>query len=318
MDVSELREQPWRSYAAPQKVNLPKGMLGAPERTCFYWLGKYWLSGAGCVVDAGAFIGASAFCFASGAIDGGHQSFSGKPLVHSYDYFQVIDEYVGEFISRHFRPISPGESYLDIFQAQTYSCRDAIQTYSGDFLNQQWSGDPIEVLFIDVAKTDKLGQHCCAEFFPSLMPQRSIVIHQDYYHCWHPFIHISMEFLSDEFELLDERVPYQSRVWLLSNPIPLEKIARVGRYDFTASEKLGLLDRLIEKSSSKNRPMMEVVRVWQLCLDHDFATARARIADMHRQYDVDNIKDLWVEQLRQIESVSLTQMELRAEGQSQL
>src|SRR6202012_5380603 len=116
-----------------------------------------------------------------------------------------------------------------------------IASHAGNFLDQKWSGDPIEILFIDVAKTAALNAHAIGEFFPNLVPETSIVVHQDYFHCWHPHIHVSMEFLSDEFELLDEHVEFQSRVWRLVKPIPPEKIARLKADDLNLDERLALL-----------------------------------------------------------------------------
>src|SRR5262245_52061951 len=101
-------------------------MIGPEERRCYYWLGQHWLSGRGCIVDAGAFLGAWTRCFAAGAAAGGLRSFGDDQLVHAYDYFMVVDDYVGAAIARDFRPIKRGESYLDIFAAQTGAYADMI------------------------------------------------------------------------------------------------------------------------------------------------------------------------------------------------
>lgn len=133
---TDLRGKPWNDTRWPTSAAIrgPKGMVGPEERACYYWLGRNWLSGKGCIVDAGCFVGASTFCFAAGAADGGRRSFDGGKLVHAFDYFKVVDQYVGEAISRDFRPIARGQSYLDIFQAQTAPCADMIASYARDFL----------------------------------------------------------------------------------------------------------------------------------------------------------------------------------------
>ena len=123
--MSGIRTKPWLAPGAgiPAVVDEPKGMIGPEERRAYYWLGRNRLSGAGCIVDAGAFVGASTFCFAAGAADGGRRDFRGGPLVHAYDYFKVVDEYVGNAIARDFRPIAAGEEitfdygdeYFDLF-----------------------------------------------------------------------------------------------------------------------------------------------------------------------------------------------------------
>jgi hypothetical protein len=302
--------KPWNAEAPsmPQSIMAAQGMIGAEERQCFYWLAKHCLSGEGTIVDAGAFIGSSTLCFAAGAADGGRRSFRDGPLVHAYDYFKAVDAYVAETIRKKFRPIAEGESYLDVFEAQTAEYRDMIVAHPGDFLEQKWGGDPIELLFIDIAKSAKLNAHAIGEFFPSLIPGRSVVIHQDYFHCWHPSIHVGMEYLADSFELVDEHVLYQSRVWRLVKPIPPEKIARLEADDLDAAERLALLDRLVERSSPASKPMIEAVRMWQRCIDKNYEGAKADMARMRAEYGVDGRPELWFKQAVEIEKYYKGQM----------
>ena len=311
---SELSGRPWQGFEPPAVVKAPKGMVSVAERACYYWLGRHWLSGKGCIVDAGAFLGASTLSFAAGAADGGHPSFRGRPIVQAYDYFKVVDPYVGEAISRDFRPIGAGDSYLDIFHAQTAACSEQIEAHPGDFMDQRWHGDPIEILFIDIAKTAALNSHAIGQFFPKLIPGQSVLVHQDYFHCWHPYIHIGMEFFADEFEMVDEFVPHQSRVWRLTKPLPAAKIARMAAYDLTREERLALLERLIARSSAISRPMLEVVRLWQHCLDRDFVTARATAERIASQYDAARSTDLWARQLQQVAATMTYQAPARAGG----
>lgn len=303
MDCGASLNKPWDADAGsmPEEIFAPRGMIGPEERRCFYWMAKNFLSGSGCVVDAGSFVGASTLCFASGAAAGEHRAFRGRPIVQAYDYFAAVDAYVAEAISKDFRQIAKGESYLDIFEAQTAKYRDLIDAHAGDFLGHRWGGDPVEILFIDVAKTAKLNAHAIGEFFPSLIPGKSVVVHQDYFHCWHPHIHVGMEFFSDEFALLDEHVLFQSRVWRLVKPLSSEKIARMRAYDLDVTERLALLDRLVERSSEHSRPMMEVVRMWQHCIDKDYESAKQDMDRLRRQYDVDGRHELWFKQALAVE-----------------
>jgi len=299
---NHLKSKPWNDSRWPtnEAIHGPKGMIGPEERGCYYWLARNWLSGQGCIVDAGCFVGASTFCFAAGAADGGRRTVEGREVVHAYDYFKVVDQYVGDAISRDFRPVAKGESYLDIFEAQTAPYADLIATYPGDFLTHRWCGDPIEILFIDIAKTAALNAHACEEFLPHLIPGRSIIVQQDYCHCWHPYIHIAMEYLSEELELLDDHVPHQSAVWLLDKPIPKEKIARLAAYDLAKEERLALLDLLIAKSSPTMKPMIEIVKLWQLCLDCDWEAARRHLLGISGRYDLAGSQQLWARQAKQI------------------
>ena len=240
-------------------------------------------------------------CFASGAAAAGLTGFKGGPLIHAYDYFAAIDAYVAEAIRKKFRPIAEGESYLDVFQAQTANYASMIRTHPGDFMEQRWDGAPVDILFIDVAKRAWLNSHAIAELFPSLVPGRSIVVHQDYYHCWHPYIHISMEFFGDAFELVDEHVQFQSRVWRLVKPLPEDQIARMRAYDLSREERIALLDRLIARSSPASRPMMEVVRLWQICLDKDYAAVDEELARMRKEHGLEGRHELWCRQALMVE-----------------
>ena len=297
---SILKSKPWETNPVPDEVYAPKGMVGPEERRCYFWLGRNWLSGLGCIVDAGAFLGASTLCFAAGAAAAGRRHFNGDQLVHAYDYFKVVDDYVGDAIAQDFRPITRGERYLDIFTAQTSAYADIIRAYPGDFLTQKWRGLPVEILFIDIAKTSDLCAHAVREFFPCLIPGRSVVVHQDYYHCWHPHIHIGMEFLSEEFELVDEYVSYQSRLWMLRKAIPAEKLARLSGYDFTQRERMALLDLSIKRSSGFSRPMSEVVRLWQMYLDGEYEGARLEFARLEKVYALRWRWELWAQQALEV------------------
>jgi hypothetical protein len=260
-----LRRLFWRKPWPPQPRDLhePYGMLGPEERSCFNWIAKDRFSGEGVIVDAGAFLGASAFSFASG-LSG--RSFAKKPI-HSYDYFAAVDDYVIDDISRNVRPIKYGESYLDIFLASVAPYQDLIETHVGNFLDQKWTGDPIEVLFIDIAKTSDLNAHLLREFFPSLIPGRSIIIQQDFYHCWHPYIHATMEALRDHVEIFDPWV-HTSRIYLVKREITRKDAERT--ICIIESEQLSLLDSLISREIGDMRAMMEVARLWHIFCSKDF------------------------------------------------
>src|ERR1700704_5140207 len=67
--LTAIREKPWNRSDVPPEIYSPKGMIGPEERRALYWLGKNWFTGRGEIVDAGAYIGASAFSIAAGLND---------------------------------------------------------------------------------------------------------------------------------------------------------------------------------------------------------------------------------------------------------
>lgn len=293
--------KPWndRNLEMPEGIFEVKGMLGKEERRFLYWFGRYGFTGAGHIVDAGAFIGASAYCLAAGFARNGRKIM--PPLLHSYDLFVAHDQYVADAISRDIRPLKLGEAYLDIFETQNAAHLKLIETHPGDFLDKKWSGDPIEFLFIDIAKTEKLNSHIVEEFFPSLIPGRSIVVQQDFYHVWHPYIHVTMEFLSDYFEIVDPLVEHQSRVYRLLRPIPKELIDRVIRYDFADEERTKLLKRSATTSPSPTREMLEAIAVYDAVISNNSERYYAQMAEFVRKHPDYRVSDaLWAKQTREV------------------
>src|SRR5262249_632953 len=139
----------------------------------------------------------------------------------------------------------------------------------GDLLTQRWTGERIEILFSDVCKSLGLNSYVVKTFFPCLIPNHSVVIHQDFYHPWHPYIHYSMQFLKPHFEIIDELVG-QRRVFLLRERIPTGDLKRVAADAFTPEEKVCLLRELRSQSQSPMREMAEVACLHQLQRDRNW------------------------------------------------
>lgn len=298
--VHLLAAKPWNNLPVPEAVYQPIGMIGPEERRALWWLAREMLND-GAIVDAGCFLGASTFCLAAGAAASPRAATRRKPIVHAFDRFKAIDAYVAESISRQVRPTETGDSYLDIFMPQVAPHGDLVRAVPGDFLEASWNEGPIDLLFIDIAKTEALNARAVGMLFPALVPGRSIVIQQDYHHCWHPAIHVTMEHLAGEFVELDELIEYQSRLWLLDRPIPAEKIRRLAQHDLGAEERLALLDQLVERSSPRSRPMMEVVRCWQRFLNSDIDGAEAGIRSLRSRFDLETTNGLRARQAREVE-----------------
>jgi hypothetical protein len=196
-----------RSRRSPRHVtwdddSLPERLLGLPsmltvgERALLYSLGRE-LRDETCIVDAGCFLGGSTAALALGVSE---RLRPPRTVIHSYDLFLV--DYSAQ---THYRELigerALGADLLPVFE--TVVGDDLIgyvDVHRGDLLAQSWPGDPIDVLFVDVAKSWALCDHVGQEFFPSLVPGRSVVVQQDYVHEWLPWIHITMELLGDYFE----------------------------------------------------------------------------------------------------------------------
>jgi hypothetical protein len=192
-----LADKPWQAHVAePYASNHIRSMITPDERRYLQWLIEERYTGAGAIVDAGPLLGGSTVSLAEGLRRNSRVSDAEKTgRIHSYDLFQYFpymkDLFAGEPAKATYDDLQP------LFMANTEPWRSFIQVYPGDVKQFTWTGGPIEILFIDLAKSWTLQDHLLREFFPHLIPGVSIVIQQDYFFHGCPWIHIVMEQLAD-------------------------------------------------------------------------------------------------------------------------
>jgi hypothetical protein len=210
---------PWRE--APIAINdrrFPAGCLHAHEASLLTILARDYFVGEGAIVDAGAFLGKSSALFAQGLRE--NQNVRPRPWVHAFDWFRILDAHDVRWIrdvSGETREL--GARTRDLYDAKVKPWADLIQVHDGDFTQAVWDGGPIEILFIDICKSEALNRRVIEQFFPALIPGRSIVIQQDYHHGHHPYIHVAMERLFDYLTPLATRID-DSYVCQLKHRIP--------------------------------------------------------------------------------------------------
>ena len=225
-----MNAKPWLAPNA-QAGSYALGMLGLEERKLLYQLARNIYTGEGAVVELGAFCGASTCCLAAGLRDNpraaGHR-------VHSYDRFIANEPYLVDFIRTQFgESLEMGQSFAAIFRRATAEFADLVEVHAGDLLEQTWpSGVPIEILFVDVAKTLALSGKVLTEFFAHLIPGKSIVIHQDFYHPTAFYLPVVMDFLRDHFTIIEAGRDW-SVVFRLETAIPQEKLRVASLYNFS-------------------------------------------------------------------------------------
>ena len=239
-------------------AGVPAGMLGPREATLLFHIAKDYYGGFGEIVDAGAFLGASAYCLSKG-VDENATLRMKSGFIHSYDLFQVwpepgfTEQAMSEFLKRTYGiETAANESTLHIYTANLGRLARHVRVHQGDFLAARWLGRPIEILFIDICKTPALLSHVIREFFVSLIPRRSLVIHQDWHHPALPHIHVVQEYLSDYFEIVEPKAD-DSAVFKLVERIPDNMLDAAARYAFRPDEEISLLDRAIARFRGSSR-----------------------------------------------------------------
>jgi len=221
-------------------------MLWTQEKRMLYFLAAREYTGEGAIADMGSFLGGSTVCLAAG-LEG--RSFE-PPLIHAYDLFQV-----GTGASQRYFPegTPPETSTLDDFKRNLGEHIKWVKIQEGDLLSFSWEDGPLEILFVDIAKSYKAFDHILLNYFPALIPGESLVILQDYLSPqtgpWH---HIVMERLSSYFRYIVD-CGSASVVFRLERAIPRRALLASQWTEIPYPEKLDLMESAITKLDSEEK-----------------------------------------------------------------
>src|SRR5919201_1830295 len=148
----------------------------------------------------------------------------------------------------------PVESY-DLFRVEAFTI-----TKIG------WSGGPIDVLFLDLLKSWEINDAVLRDFFPSLVPGRSVIVHQDYGWGDTPWIPITVELMRDSLVLIDW-MEWGTHVFFVESELPAELLERgVGGLDL--DRKVELMEQAILHAEGWVQGMLEISRA-MLLAEHE-------------------------------------------------
>jgi hypothetical protein len=176
------------------------GMTSQQEQ---HWLRTYAARsyrGNGAIVDLGCFLGATTIALAEGLELNGKAN---RKQIYAYDLFIWNKRYEAWAAGREVEGLfSVGESFLPEFLRRTQNWRDYIVVHEEDLRQARWEHGPIEFLFIDAMKSPDVASAIASNFFPHLVPAKSYVAHQDFPHCFAPWIHFLTFRLRDYFRFV--------------------------------------------------------------------------------------------------------------------
>jgi hypothetical protein len=216
-------------------------------------LARDYYSGKGVIVDGGAFLGGSTVALADGLRRNRRRSHAAAKPIHSFDRFEVED-----WTRSRFFPEGPpaGASFRDRFEDNIAPYADLVEVHAGDIRAHRWTGEPIEILFIDIAKHWTVCDWLTWQFFPHLIPGRSLVVQQDYlYHHWVGWLHVTMEFYADYFEYVCD-TEVNSVVFLNTRKIPDTVLRAKTVESLTIAEKTTLMDRAADRFAGSKRQIV--------------------------------------------------------------
>jgi hypothetical protein len=164
----------WRRVSVPAPLAAMRSMLTHEERQYLVWLAAERIEGWGAVIDLGAWLGSSSAALAEGFRR------AGRPLtVQSFDRF-IWEVEPGHMSSAAGLEIPGGADFLPVFLHEIGEYAPWITARRADLTDYAWTEGPIEVLFVDAAKSWELVNAILAGFAHALVPGKSRVVLQDY------------------------------------------------------------------------------------------------------------------------------------------
>jgi hypothetical protein len=274
-----------RSLAArarlPRQVRAVPTMLSARELHLLYGLGRRF-RGQGRIVDAGCFLGGSTVALGAGLRDGGAAP---APVIRTYDLFRA-GWWTRDSGFADVERLEDGASFRPVFDRYVAPVAPWVEVVEGDVHELEWTGEPIEVAFLDVLKDWEANDHVVAQLFEHLVPGRSIVVQQDLVHEFCPWITVTMGRLSEHFELVDVRS--SSAVYLCTARPPADRVAQPASA-LGADEKLSAFDRGMAPFRGRARGIVECARAYLLFDLHGIDAGLEAIAELRRRNGSDRV-----------------------------
>lgn len=253
MDTTVRQLRSLVNVANKQQTELARvpTMLLPPEQHFLFLLARVYYSAEGDIFDGGICLGGCTSCFAQGLAD--RKDLPQRPMIHAYDQAVVT---VPSFFQRLGIQRELGESTADLIAAYIADMpfNERVSFHCGDILQQEYP-ESIEIMFLDVCKTQSINLGM-QKLFSRLIPGKSVLVQQDYTHPWNPYIHATMGFLDDYFEVIGP-VLFSSMVYLLKKEIPLSML----EYDAYAHEPVNVLREYILMQSHRMRHPAQVTEL---------------------------------------------------------
>jgi hypothetical protein len=270
-------------------------MISLEERALLYVLARDYYSRSGMIVDAGCFLGGSTLALAQGVLD--RDPPIQDPVIETFDRFKLDKGSFAPYAAL-LDGLRPGDSLRPAFDAVLSDRLRVVNVREGDIRRMDWSGGPIEVLFIDLAKNWSINDHVARTFFPALIPGRSVVIQQDYVHEWTPCLHITMELLGDAFDY-GGTVPSCSAIFTSRRNITADDLPRNLFRDIPHDEKLALYDRSVGRFAAEERGVLECGRAYLLHLLGDTSAAHKQLDHVGQAYKGPRVETI-LPQMREV------------------
>ena len=254
------------------------------QRYCQLFASKFF-TGQGRIVEFGPWLGSLTKALGRGLAVNPRIK-KDLSYVDAFDRFQwdsFMEMWVeGSHLADKYRD---AEIFVDEYKNQIRDFLEYVNVYVADLEQQDWSGQPIELLVNDAWKTVPIVRNTVSKFFPYLIPGSSHVIHQDYLWITESFIQIAMYRLREYFEF---------RSWIPEATMVVfrcvKKLPELG--SFFPEEYWELSQDEIEEAHQWNLSILPVVthpclkasKAWMLAQVGEEETARLIFQDIESDW----------------------------------
>ncbi|HIK18853.1 MAG TPA: glycosyltransferase family 4 protein [Leptolyngbyaceae cyanobacterium M33_DOE_097] len=269
-------------------------MLSYHERVYLENYTQKQYSGKGEIVDLGCWLGSSTIPLAIGLRNNAIVTNQSK-RIHAYDIF-IWDSFymdnmvVGTALEGKYQR---GDSFVDEYIKRIQPWEGSIRVYPGDLTEIGWGKQPIEFLFVDAMKSWDLANSILKNFFPYLIPELSLVVHQDFGHFYTTWIHLLMYRFREYLIPIEHPYTYSSRAFLYTKPIPLDLLHQTYSFaDFSIEEVEAAFNYSLSIMSEKIRPNVAAAKVMYFIQTGNVERAKSELAEARAQFNPSSWQNL--------------------------
>ncbi|AFY35399.1 glycosyltransferase [Calothrix sp. PCC 7507] len=245
-------------------------------------------SGRGEVVELGCWFGSSTISLAMG-LEANSCVTNKNQRIHVYDIFiwssqaNMPQSVIGTSLEGKYKD---GDSFLNEYLERIHPWSHLIHVYPGDLAEIGWQQGEIECLFIDAMKSWELTNSIIKNFFPYLIPEVSLVIHQDFAHYYTSWIHLIMYRLREYLVPIEHPFIYSSRAFRYVKLIPNDLLQNSYSFDsFSETEVEAAFDYSLDITAKKMQPNILAAKVMHFIHVKNFEKAKLEFKESIAQLD---------------------------------
>jgi hypothetical protein len=231
--------------------------------------------GKGKIVDLGCFLGATTIPLVEGVLKNSQIQDADKKIF-SYDafvWYQGMEDAVAgtDIVGKY----KEGDSFLGEFQKRTVKFAEWIEVYPGDLTASKWKQGDIEFLLVDAMKNWNLTNSIVKNFYGSLIPEKSYLMHQDFGHYFGSWIHLLQWHHRDYFHFFAEIPASSSVVFKYVKKIPEELLLTELSFESFSNEDIeNAFNFCANLVSEKKKPSIYASKI--MCFIHQNKFAEAQ------------------------------------------